>query len=101
MVIGVFVTEDKTPLAIGCGPVDDTNIQFAGCLTGYAMRNIDSVMKTRAMDLLRGEDPIHDVCRKKACLEIPAKNRFCIRFTLKRSPCEESQRSSQRMLSDF
>jgi hypothetical protein len=59
------------------------------------------MVKTRAMNPLRGENPRHDVCRKEACLKIPAQHGFRVRFALERAPCEESQRAGQRVLADF
>ena len=95
------MAENETLLAIGRGPIDELHVESARCLAGYSVGDIDSMVKTRAMNPLRGENPRHDVCRKEAGLEIPAKNGFRVRFALERAPCEESQRPGQRVLADF
>ena len=101
MMVRVTMAENETLLAIGRGPVDEPHVEFARCLAGYSMGDIDSMVKTRAMDPLRGEDPGHDVCREQACLKIPAQHGFRVRFSLERAPCEESQSSGQRVLANL
>ena len=101
VMVSVAMAENESLLAIGRGPVDEPHIEFARCLAGYSMGDIDAMVKTRAMNPLRGENPRHDVCRKEACLKIPAQHGFRVRFSLERAPCEESQRPGQRVLADF
>ena len=91
MMVRVTMAENETLLAIGSGPVDEPHVEFSRCLAGYSMRDIDSMVKTRAVDPLGGEDPGHDVRREQACFEIPAQHGFGARLFFELAPREASQ----------
>jgi hypothetical protein len=101
MMVRVTMAENETLLAIGRGPINEPHIEFARCFAGYSVGDIDSMVKTCAMNALRTEKLSHHIRRQQACLEIAAQHGFRARLSVERAPCEESQRPGQRVLTDF
>src|SRR5688572_11550354 len=92
-----MMTEDKALLSIGWVPIDHAHIFSSGHLANQSLGDINSVVETRAGELIRVQQAAGDLCCDQRCFKVASQDRFGISFGFQISAGEEAECPSERM----